>query len=74
MQQDPLAIEGGDIRSWAWSGAADRSPLPSGMRHLPDGACAVTAIASQIRDLAGRLSQRQGPSGRPAPSLVLDQG
>ena len=48
--------------------------LPVDARRLPEGACPVTATASQIRDLAGRLSRRQGQAGRPAPLFILDQG
>jgi hypothetical protein len=48
--------------------------LPVDAGRLPEGACPVTTTAGQIRDLAGRLSRRQGPAGRPAPLFILDQG
>jgi hypothetical protein len=48
--------------------------LPVDARRLAEGACPVTATASQIRDLAGRLNRRQGQAGRPAPLFILDQG
>jgi hypothetical protein len=48
--------------------------LPVDARRLPEGTCPVTATAGQIRDLAGRLSRRQEPAGRPAPLFILDQG
>jgi len=44
--------------------------LPVDARRLPEGACPVTATASQIRDLAGRLDRRQSQSGRPAPLFI----
>jgi DDE superfamily endonuclease len=48
--------------------------LPVDARRLAEGACPVAATAGQIRDLAGRLSARRGPDGRPAPLFILDQG
>jgi hypothetical protein len=48
--------------------------LPVDARRLPEGTCPVNATAGQIRDLAGRLSRRQEPAGRPAPLFILDQG
>ena len=48
--------------------------LPVDARRLPEGACPVTATASQIRDLAGRLDRRPSQAGRPAPLFILDQG
>ena len=48
--------------------------LPVDARRLPEGSCPVTATASQICDLAGRLSRRPGQAGRPAPLFILDQG
>ena len=48
--------------------------LPVDARRLAEGACPVTATASQIRDLAGRLSRVQEQAGaraavRPGPGL-----
>lgn len=71
---DAAVCADGPVTSLAEQVPAD-APLMFGIDSTtfprPNAECST---ADQIRDLAGRLSKREEPVGRPAPLFILDQG